>query len=238
MQLVLLDAPATIAERLRRAGLVATNVGGTPSDHTAVVSFDDRPCSGDERVWLWCDGDAPPARTGDLLLVANRPVDVSNIDTVSLYWEDSPFGVEHGFRLSAGGTRDALHRAKPVLDALAPTPGAWLHAGGLTAPAFLADIMQLVGTNLRAFAPMMMQVPANGMNPIWQLQQTLLPVLAPRAHAYLAASSDEAFSPIYPQQPAGWLMSTPPLASTSPARQLAQMIVWLSSATHGGDIPK
>ena len=51
-------------------------------------------------------------------------------------------GVQQGFALFVGGTERALDSARPVLDALAPLPGAWLHCGPAGAGHFVATVFE------------------------------------------------------------------------------------------------
>ncbi|WP_024303824.1 6-phosphogluconate dehydrogenase [Pseudogulbenkiania sp. MAI-1] len=51
-------------------------------------------------------------------------------------------GVQQGFALFVGGSDRALDGARPVLDALAPLPGAWLHCGPAGSGHFVATVFE------------------------------------------------------------------------------------------------
>jgi hypothetical protein len=51
-------------------------------------------------------------------------------------------GEQQGFALFVGGANRALDGARPVLDALAPLPGAWLHCGPAGSGHFVATVFE------------------------------------------------------------------------------------------------
>ena len=52
-----------------------------------------------------------------------------------------PLGARYGFCLYAGGDAAALDTARPLLDALAPAPGAWLACGPLGSASFVHQVL-------------------------------------------------------------------------------------------------
>ncbi|QDQ28721.1 hypothetical protein FNU76_21505 [Chitinimonas arctica] len=224
MNWVLLNTPATLAARLRRQGRHICHV---PVDATLEAAQ----ALPSPRLWLRADGPAPQLDSEDLLLDGCRSGQHPHPRTLSLVWQDSPFAVEHGFLLAVGGDRALLQAAQPMLDALAPTAGAWLHAGGRGAPDFLTEILTDIGCGLSGLAGLMPTVLAGGYAPLLHSQQLLLTRLAAKAEAYLAAShgetcpAEQSLPPLFAY--------TPPnaLPQDTPARKLACLLVWLNA--HG-----
>jgi hypothetical protein len=151
--------------------------------------------------------------------------------TVSL--QDSPFAIDYGFLLTAGGAPDKVQQAATVLDALSPAPKAWLYAGGQTASAFLATLMHEFGTNWMAIAAAMTsQNLAAGISPWWDQQRGLLARLAGPATAYLATEQDADFRALpgmvnpFPYPAPGGKVDD------SPARKIAQLLCWLHQQSH------
>lgn len=230
--LVLVDPPTELAARLTHQGWSGFQLGGQinpgwqPLPGWAEASQLTTP-----RLWLVTGPHQPPTDPLDLL-VTTHPGAVTS-PCLGLCWQPSPYAVEHGFLLTVGGPADLIKRAEPLLDALAPTPGTWLHAGGVGAPAFLTQIMNECGGGLAGLAPLFMNNPASGLDPFWQGQHQLSARLAALARDYLQASVDEHYQPAHAVPPVFAL--TPPngRATDSPARKLAALLLWLE-AHHTG----
>ncbi|GAB3264384.1 hypothetical protein [Chitinimonas naiadis] len=226
MQLVLLDTPTEIAQRLASKGWSGACLGtDPPSSWQALASMDAAEALNRPRVWLSAAGRKPTLATDDVLLDTTPAAAATQ--TLGLRWQGSPFAVAHGFLLTVGGPAALIPLAAPLLDALAPNPGAWLHAGGLSAPAFFNQVMEECGGGLAGLAPLFLSNPATGLDPFWQGQKALSARLAELAQRYLAGSGDEDYHPINPL-PAVFSL-TPPnsVATDSPARKLAALLLWL-----------
>ncbi|MDN0076044.1 hypothetical protein QU481_14225 [Crenobacter sp. SG2303] len=63
-------------------------------------------------------------------------------------WQEQ--GTQWGFILFVGGDEAALQRARPLLDALAPLPGAWMHCGPAGAASFTACVLAALSLPLAA----------------------------------------------------------------------------------------
>jgi len=67
-------------------------------------------------------------------------------------WQEQ--GTQWGFILFVGGDEVALQRARPLLDALAPLPGAWMHCGPAGAASFTACVFATLSLPLAALPPL------------------------------------------------------------------------------------
>jgi len=63
-------------------------------------------------------------------------------------WQEQ--GGQWGFILFVGGDAPALEQARPLLDALAPLPGAWLHCGPAGSASFTAAVFATLSQPLAA----------------------------------------------------------------------------------------
>lgn len=216
---VCMGVPEALSRRLQAQGLQGWVIGAqAPAGWQATMVVADIPHSG-PCCWLVGPGQNPPLQPGDILLrcipdFALHWPDPSarHADHATLTWQDSPFAIEHGFMLFAGGPRVVLQQAAPVLDALAPLPGGWLVVGDALAPVFVAQVLQQLGlgvTHLAGFA-------AVGDAPDWPAimdgQRALLVASAALATRYLHASQGGWVAPRMPQaEILGW-----PLQAGSP----------------------
>ncbi|MFC4158524.1 hypothetical protein [Chitinimonas lacunae] len=185
------------------------------------------------RWWLWSAPFPPPLAPGDLWIdTCIRPFDqdittlLPGVPVLSLVWQHSSFAAEHGFLLTVGGQTDTVLTARPLLDALAPLPGGWLHAGDTTAPRFLAAVAGRVGGSLQQLATLVMQSGATSLLPLLDLHRTLLLDLAQLSQSYLACPS-QPYRPALPLPPLFAPLGPEISDDDSPARRVAKTIVWL-----------
>lgn len=222
MKLLTNALPATVAQRLLQAGWQSTAAlqANWQQWHDGHA---DTSC-----LCLSQTGEIPDFCTPDLLVCTGASTAITSPSTtISLRWQDNPFAARYGFLLMVGGAAPALEPARPLLDALAPAPGAWLHAGGLGAPAFLAALAQEMGCSFSSLAGLMQTLPGSGWQAFWQVQRQLLERLGELARAYLAATANEEYLPLAGS--AALFNFVPPggQATDSVARHLAQLLLWL-----------
>ncbi|HEY9102702.1 hypothetical protein [Chitinimonas sp.] len=224
--LILIDPSAELAARLAHQGWSGYQLGGeSGKGWQALASLDEAAWLPAPRLWLVASDRQLPVGEADLLLTSRPSVQAS--PCVGLSWQASPFAVEHGFLLMAGGPAELIHRAEAILDALAPSPGAWLHAGGISAPTFMTQVMSECGGGLAGLAPLFLANPASGLDPFWQGQYQLSARLAQLASDYLVASADEHYQPVHALPPVFALTPPNSQANDSPARKLAALLLWL-----------
>lgn len=80
--------------------------------------------------------------TPDTSTARERECRAHGLDYVDVAANWQAPGVQQGFALFVGGTNLALDSARPVLDALAPLPGAWLHCGPAGSGHFVATVFE------------------------------------------------------------------------------------------------
>jgi hypothetical protein len=137
-----------------------------------------------------------------------------------------PLGEQLGFMLFVGATPEAIAAAKPILDALAPLPGAWLHCGPAGAAAFVFGLYRKIWQACLACFPSH-QGEAQQTRPDWmallQRHQQLAQELYDSARAYLDGLPESE----QPELEAGLLneFALPPMLQVHYARTLAAVIV-------------
>jgi len=240
MQLIAVGVQDTVVQRLSRQGWKGHRIGGlapvawhTLPDVAAVMAL--------PGPYVWIIGDAlrrpaPSAIGPDDVVIdlgGGDSVARSIPNRVAIGLQDSPFAVDYGFLLTAGGNPAAVGRAATILDALAPTPKAWLYAGGQGAPAFLSLLTHALGANWMGIAATMAsQNFSQGLAPWWAGQRALLAQLAQPARVYLETEQDADYralpgmaSPLPFAAPGG-------RADDAPARKIAQLLCWLDQQGH------
>jgi hypothetical protein len=235
--LIAVNLPTTIIQRLGRQGLSGhvltaseANSHLVPENWCSVNDLAELATLPAPRIWV---GDLPmefsPAPT-DLLVCTGPYLHFTGYRsparrcTVAL--QDSPYAIEHGFLLAAGGEANNVLAARDIMDALAPLPNGWLHAGGVCAPHFLATVATTLGGGLGNLAAVMSSVALSGPAPLWAGQQALIMQLAALAADYLRAEGDEPYQAAHPLPPA--FGSAMQFSGRSPAQTIAGMIMWLS----------
>ncbi|WP_374351268.1 hypothetical protein [Chitinimonas sp.] len=185
------------------------------------------------RLWIAACATPPPLAPGDLYIdtgttpLAGIPAE----QHISLAFQDSPFAADHGFLLAVGGRRQAIEAARKLLDALAPQPDGWLHAGGLQAPHFMAALASELGVGLAMQAATMASLQQSGPAALWLGQQAISARLAALAATYLAEHDDAGFEPVHSLPPAFAQLSSEAIA---PAQFLARTLLWLASPPNTG----
>lgn len=137
-----------------------------------------------------------------------------------------PIGEQLGFMLFVGATSEAIIAAKPVLDALAPLPGAWLHCGPAGAGAFVFGLYRKIWQACIAGFPVQ-----RGDSPLsppdWlallQRHQQLARELHDRAQAYLDGLPPSDRPELEPSLLEEFAL--PPMLQAHYARTLAAVIV-------------
>ncbi|MBM5570416.1 MULTISPECIES: hypothetical protein [Deefgea] len=164
-----------------------------------------------------------------------HPVRTANT-IVDVFVIPSSLATLQGFMLSAGGTQEHLAAVSPILDALAPIPSGWLHAGEYGSAGFLHQIWNtLVGSHSQAWLPLWenLQSPnpsfqinhpdlVNQLSSFMAQQQLLTQSLASSAQRFLAEYPEHAFTPYHPQQPS--LLSRQAPSKQSPAHEIATLL--------------
>lgn len=238
---ICLDVPEVLPQRLLASAMPGWLVGSSvlPGWETvAAVELVDAPLP---RCWISATPDLPPLGEQDVWLQCVPPASLSTADTVlhrhaqrgTLTWQDSPFAIEHGFMLFAGGKACVLQRAAPILDALAPQPGGWLHAGDEQAPVFIALVARQLGLSITQLAGLAMR----GGTPDWLAipygQREMMNTLAALAASYLASGEAGGAATLADAFPSMGLFSVHAAATTdtveSPARQLAEWLIMLAA---------
>ncbi|QNM94734.1 hypothetical protein [Chitinimonas koreensis] len=236
MQLIACDLPATLAARLARQGKAGWCLDAQMPPGWSAPPGGVAPAG----PQLWLLGGPPPCplAAGDLVVELGDASPLpDHPQRIRIAWQDSPFGVEHGFLLAVGGEAGPVAQAGALLDALAPAAGGWLHAGDLAAPRLLADLAAMLGGGIGQLSGLMMAPLGQAPSGWWQGQQDLLRALAERAGRYLDHESDR--RPYCAAQPLPPLfMLTPPGAAEtdSPACKLAQLLRWLGRQS-AGNVP-
>lgn len=218
----------TTLRRLARQGWQGSAVGNpVPAGWAALDSVEAAEQLPGERLWLSALPHPPLLAPGDCYVDAASPPSETPAAEgyVTLALQDSPFAVEHGFLLAAGGPAHAMEIAAPLFDALAPMPSGWLHAGGIAAPHFLAAIARELGGGLGAMAALMGNLHLSGMHPLWQGQQALVQRLGMLAADYLQADGDRGYRPVRPLPP---LFAFAGESDVAPASQVAKLLVWMA----------
>lgn len=155
---------------------------------------------------------------------------------VDVFLIPSPLATLQGFMLAAGGAHEQLSQVAPILDALAPIPSGWLHAGDYGAAGFFNQIWNtLVGGHSQGLLPLWenLQSPNAGLqinhpNLVNQLssfmaqQQLLTQSLASSAQRFLAEQPPTAFTPYHPQQ--AQLLGHDARHTASPAQEIAALL--------------
>ncbi|PHV11216.1 hypothetical protein [Chitinimonas sp. BJB300] len=220
MRLIVTARPEPVLARLNRAGFCCELLDGT---HPA-----SRSSQGKETNYIGlCTGNTLPAlQAHDLLIYADTPIpNPLPANAITAAWQDSPFAEQYGFQLAAGGSVDMLKRAEDILDALAPLPRGWLHAGGLLAPQFLSQLSHEVGSGLLGLASLIHTVPFAAFQPLWLGQQQIQAKIKALAIAYQQSSQNEHYQPFHARPPLFDFVSA--TNSDSPAHRLAQLLIWL-----------
>jgi len=203
----------------------APELVAAPPPRCWISATPDLPLLAEQDVWLQC---VPPASLTTQNTALHR-----HAQRATLTWQDSPFAVEHGFMLFAGGKASVLQRAAPILDALAPMPGGWLHAGDEQAPVFIALVARQLGLSITQLAGLAMR----GGTPDWLAipygQREMMNALASLAASYLASTEADGAVPLADVFPSMGLFSVHAAATTdtveSPARQLAEWLIMLAA---------
>ncbi|WP_269532286.1 hypothetical protein [Chitinimonas sp. BJYL2] len=239
MNLVLLDAPELLASRLVRQGIRTYSVDSTPPDGSTAVKAE---LVGDTvpapRAWLTGSTTRPPEAGDDLVLLC-KPTEPAD-KAVGLAWQANPFASELGLMLMVGGPKAYVAQARPVLDALAPKAGVWLHAGDVDAAHFLDQVMLALEGDIGILAQMFQHLPTAGFGHFWHQHQAQQQRLAQLARDYLQRSSGA--DPFEPAQmlPAWLELPLPGVGpQDAPARRIAALLAWLGdiSALHAGKRP-
>lgn len=147
--------------------------------------------------WQLLGDEAPPLQPGVPILDAHDGPGCRPDAIVRLCWQWHPLAGELGLVQLVGGESAAVAAATPVLDALAPVPGAWLHVGDMMGAAWMAGCLAELGTGLAAFL-------AQGLSSGWvaalAAHRSVWARHRSSAEAYLAAASDRPFTPANPRQ--------------------------------------
>lgn len=227
MQLILAQVSSTLAARLAKKGISGWVLGDeAPAGWARLAQFEQALALAGPRLWF-ADASLSERIPASDILIACGSHSCQHPRAIGLCWQESPFALEHGFLFAAGGDPVQLAQLSQLLDHLAPVSGGWLHAGGQTAPRFLAQITQLASKQLNQLAGVMMGLPG-GLPSWWASHYALLSELAQLAQQYLDQSADEPpYQGLHPLPPS--LIPRPPGASEydSPARRLAHLLCWL-----------
>lgn len=155
--------------------------------------------------------------------------------TVDVFVLPSPLAGLHGFMLMAGGSQQSLDLAAPILDALAPITGGWLHAGDVGSAGFFHQLWNiLVGNQVQGLIPLWenmkspnLAFPINHPDLVNQLssflaqQQLLTQSLVSCAERYLSEYSNHPFTPYHVHQ--GPLLGQNEIKQ-SPAHEIAKLL--------------
>ena len=225
MKLILHAVPATIAGRLQRMGVPYTawsagsEAGASPNGAS----------SGSVVCLSACPAELHLAPDTLLVDLSPTPTPSDAPLRVTVVFQDSGFAVEHGFLLAAGGPADLVERAVPLLDTLAPTPGAWLYAGGQEAPYFMQQVLAEFGGSWQVFAARMMAYHhSHGLSLIWQEQQALAERLQTLAQRYIDTANERDYRP-FRRLPLFPAISFPGMQpNASPASNLAHYLCWFT----------
>ncbi|WP_028456657.1 hypothetical protein [Chitinilyticum litopenaei] len=172
----------------------------------------------------------PFAQTRELATRLARPC-------ADVWLHASSAGVTSGFMLAAGGDQATLQLVQARLDALAPYPTAWLHAGATGAASFCGETVArlFASQNMQLLLGMTQQVLASppgaaphptllaAMQNYMNEQAACARQLQQLARDYLAQAGSEApFSPHHPQTRLFGLEQRD--AGLAPATQLAHLL--------------
>ena len=155
---------------------------------------------------------------------------------VDVFVIPSPLATLQGFMLAAGGTQQNLASVLPILDALAPIPSGWLHAGEYGSAGFFHQLWQtIVGSHSNGLLPIWesMQTPnagfqinhphlLNQLSSFMAQQQLLTQSLASSAQRFLTEHPAQEFKPFHPQQTQ--LLNQDALCKHSPAHEVATLL--------------
>jgi hypothetical protein len=137
-----------------------------------------------------------------------------------------PLGEQLGFMLFVGAAPEAITAAEPILDAMAPLPGAWLHCGPAGAGAFVFGLYRKIW---QACTAGLASEPDNSERiwPDWLALQQRHQQLAQELHDSAQAYLDGLPPDDRPELETGLLQqfALPPMLQTHYARTLAAVIV-------------
>jgi hypothetical protein len=234
-QLIALNINPTVLARLAYRGMAGVVIGdNAPPGWACVPDIDTAEQLPTEKFWLCGASERPMLAPGDILIDFSPDValSASRDQTLSISLQDSPYAVDHGFLLAVGGPAKLVMAAQPLLDALAPLPAGWLHAGGLRAPAFLAALASDLGGGLTTLASMVSSLHRTGAEPLLRGQQALLKALAASANVYLLNHDDADYQPARPIPLAFGLSGD--RYDVAPALQLARLLSWVAERQASG----
>jgi hypothetical protein len=231
-QLIVAGAGEHLLQRLAKRGLTGSVIGAAaPAGWTTLASVEAAEQLPADKLWLCALPSQPLLAPDDILINLSMPSGPAGetVRQISLALQDSPFAVDHGFLMAAGGSAQTIRAAATLLDTLAPMPAGWLHAGGLRAPAFMAQLAQELGGSLANLASLMTHLPVTGAQPLFLGQQALMQRLAAYAQRYLADNDDAGYQPAHAVPPAFAPFESGTVQA--PALQLAKLLVWMAGNT-------
>lgn len=238
---ICVDIPEALLQRLQSAAAPGWLVGSALLPGWTTVAAMELVTESAPRCWISTGPDLPPLAEQDVWLQCVPPdrLATANIalnrhaQRATLTWQDSPFAAEHGFMLFAGGKACLLQRAAPILDALAPLPGGWLHAGDEQAPVFISQVARQLGFGITQLAGLAMRGDAPDWLAIPYGQREMMNTLAALAASYLASGEHGPATTFAEAFPSMGLFSVHAAATTdtveSPARQLAEWLIMLAA---------
>ncbi|MBV1775850.1 hypothetical protein KSF73_08995 [Burkholderiaceae bacterium DAT-1] len=219
--------PPSVLQRLVRQGFKGHRFADEHALPWPDITIQDLPAGS----VCWLTSVPVPSRQQDSVLWFGKSIEVLRYPgaCATLHLQDHPFAAEFGFACIVGGTAPEVAAQAPILNALAPFPGAWFHAGDRLSADFMAGISGITGAQIMQLG----QSVLGGKDALgsWLANhQQASAALQGLAEAYLATQpQNEAFKSANPLAAfSAWT------SKDSPACQLARSIAGLMKATPAG----